>query len=283
MKTNVKISRKMPAAAFITPADFSLNYYHNGKELTVESSVQSAGFNDTIESKITVVLNQVDSSPCALVIILSADLTLYSEQVFPRDLSDVQIDELVMLQLLKRTDSGELNTFYDYFLLTKTQASSTYGLIEARKDVLQRWVNIFKKHGFNSVAIVSQPIVLINYILKNSDINVDRFKIICLLPTRIVIAHIRDYHVEKITEHVIPGDLPTANSLVSRIVNLIDEDDPGSNPPIILLDTVECSISNGLAENFRIFPGFHKEQVLGENTIKWLRAEYDIYKSVALA
>lgn len=283
MKTNVKIPRTYPAIAFFAADNFSLSYHYKGEELTVQSSTQLTGFKNSIEDRISVVLKQIDCSSGKLIIILSSEFTLYSEQIFPAGLSDTQIGELLILQLSKRTDSGEINTFYDYFLLKKTQASSTYGLIEARKDVVCTWMDIFKNYGFNSVALLPQPIVLINYILKNSDINVEKFKIVCLLSTRMIAASIQDNHVQKISETVIQVDPGSANSVANQITHQLDEESCGSKVPVIILDTIESGICDGLADNFRIFPGFHKEHVLGENTIKWLRADYDLYKSIALA
>ncbi len=283
VKTNVKNHQKFPAVAYFSPENFSLNYYHQGKAVSVDSTDLAVGYYRDIENKITAVLNRVEHNGCALIIILCAQLVLYSEQIFPGELSDPEIGELLEMLLLKRADSGEILTFYDYFLLKHTQTSSVYGLIEARKDLLTRWMKIFENDGFSTIAVVSQPIILINYMMRNMAKVEHRFVIVCLLSARIFIAHVDENRVEKITEHVTSTDLLSANSIASLIVDYLDEKLLNSNHPVIILDTINCGIAEELAVNFRIYQDFPKEQVLGENTVKWLRAENDMYQSVALA
>ena len=283
MKTNVKIPRNPPAIALITPDDISLNYFCRGKEITLSSSDYHSGLHAGMDSKLSAILNQSNARGCRLIIVLSAQLTLYSQQEFPPDLSQAQIGELLKLQLLNRCDSGEINTFYDYFLLKKTESASTYGLIEARKDILGGWMSIFELHGLNSVAIVSQPIVLINHMLKNFDNSQARWQIVCLLPSRMVIAYINQKRLEKITEHVTSDEICHSDSMTELVMTHLGGESPTAGVPTLVLDTIDCGIVEAPGKNIRIFAGFDKEKVPGEITIKWLRADHDTYESVALA
>ena len=287
MITNVKIRRKLPAIILITPDDFSLNYYYQGKELTINSSAFETKFNDDLESKLSAVLKQIKHRPCRLIIVLSAQLTLLSEQEFPAKLSAAQIDELFRLQLSKRTPCAEINTFYDYFLLKETVHSSTYGLIEARKDVLSAWITIFERYDFKPVSIVSQAIVLINHVIRNSEISSDWMQIVCLLPARIMIAHVISGQVEKVTEHVTSATVHKLDSMVNIIKTLLLQELAEVNHPTIILDAVNCGITDQVIghviDNYMVFPGFPMEKINGENTFKCLRTENDMYQSVALA
>ena len=287
MKTNVKTSRVSPAFAFITPENFSLEYYHSNDCHVVDSSIAFAELSGSIESKIPIVLDQLNLDPGGLIIILSAQLTLYSEQVFPNGLSSPQIGELLVLQLLKRLSSASTATYYDYFFLKKAKESSTYGLIEARRDVLNKCMDGFEHCGLETLAIVSQPIVLLNYILENNSITTDLYKIVCILDLRIYIASIKDNHVEELIEHVTAPESLSAASMANIVISQLDLDSHGLNQPIIIVDTLDCGVAQELAErradNIRIDPNFIPEKTLGENTIKWLRIEDDMYKSVAMA
>lgn len=283
MKTYVKTRRIPPAVAFITPENLTLNYYHKGVEFSQDSTALPALADQGIEGKIKALLYRVDCEACDLVIILSGQLTLFTELVFPGNLSDTQVGELVWLQLLKRTQSAEINTYYDYFLLRKTPDSSIYALIEARKDFLQSWMRIFRASGFRPVAAISQPIVLFNYITQNIDLDTRQFEIACLLPTRIYLGQIVNNKLQKMTEHVISADSCNPASLSNFIIDDLAMQADMPNYPIVILDTFNCGVTDNIAGNVRHFPGFVRENVLGENTIKWLRSENDMYQSVALA
>ena len=283
MKTNVKISRIPPAFAVITDDSFLLENYFKGKFYSVDSRTKISDSSSSLERKIAA-LNRSKITPCRLIIVLSAQLTLYSEQVFPSDLSAEQMGELLMLQLAKRTGSADITTYYDYFLLRKTDNSSVYGLLEARKDIIDSWIDGFKLIGLDTVAVISQPIILINQVIKHININTGAFQIVCVLSSRYFIAYIKNRQVEKIVERVMLTDSHSCQSLAKLILNhLLDDGIYQPDHSVIILDAVDCGVVNELNENFTSFSDFNYELSLDENTINWLRAEYDMYQSIALA
>lgn len=283
VKTNIKITRNPPALALITPDDVSLNYFYQGKELTLAGSEHSHGSETDLESNLSAALTQCRLSRSRLIMILSAQLTLFSEQQFPPGLSDAQIDDLFQLQLSNRTDTNEISTFYDYFLLKKSATSSTYGLIEARKDDVNRWMTIFKHHGHQPVAVVPQPIVLINHILKNLEPGSQSLQIVCLLSARIFIALVNQKQVEKISEYAISSDRFSGNSILGIVNRHLAGQSPKADHPTLVFDAADCGIADEAAGELQVMRGFDKERVPGENTFKWLRADDDFYQSVALA
>jgi hypothetical protein len=198
-------------------------------------------------------------------------------------MSDAQIGDLFQLQLSNRTDSGDIDTYYDYFLLKKSTSSSTYGLIEARKDVLDNWMSVFELHRHRPVAIFSQPFVLINYILNNFELDSDRLHIVCLLAARVFIALVNQKQVEKISEYAVSTDRGNIDSIVSTIDRYLAEQNSKTGYPTLIFDAIDCGIADKPAADVRVFRDIDQEKVPGENTFKWLRADYDFYQSVALA
>lgn len=283
MKTNLKISRIPPALAHITPDHVSLSYYCRGRECMLASSRLIDGPYADIESRLAGVLNQYSSGRQRLIMILSAQLTLYSEQQLPPGLTEAQIDELFRLRLAERAGSGETETFYDYFPLKQSATCSSYGLIEARKDMLTNWVSLFEHHGLDTVAVVSEPVVLINHILNHFDPGLRRRQIVCLMPARLFIARINGQQVERIFERVMTTDIVSGKSIISDIHGHLAADDRKAAVPTLVFDAIDCGVADDPAAQLKVIREGKKEMVPGENTFKWLRANHDFYQSAALA
>lgn len=283
VKTNINFARNPAALALITPDDVSLNYYFQGREFALTGSGLADALDAGIECGLQAVLNQCRLNRCNLIIILSAQLTLFSEQQFPPGLSEAQIDDLFKLQLSDRTGTAGITTFYDYFPLKKSASACTYGLVEARKDVLGKWITIFEQHGHHPVAVLSQPIVLINHILKNYEFGSQKQVIVCILPARIFIFFVNKKQVEKITEHATSTDSGKLGSIVNTIDRHLDEGAGWADHPTQIFDAVDSGMDDDPGNDIRIWHILDQEQVPGENTFKWIRADYDFYQSVALA
>ena len=287
MKTNVKTSRISPAFAFITADEFSLQYQHGNQNRVIDSRIALPGASHCTENKISSLLSQIQLDSDRLIIILSAELTLFSEQVFPSGLSDPQIGELLELQLSKRASSAEISTFYDYFLLKRNKESSLYGLIEARKDLINRWISCFKNSGLKTVAILSEPIVLLNYILKYKATDTGSYRIVCMLNSRIYIGCVEGNHLVQLKEQMAQVESLPAASLAALVKNQLDAGDHALTMPLVIVDAVDCGVAQVLADDLddtdHLFKNLSLQQTLGENLINWLRKNDDTYQSVAMA
>ena len=283
MKTNAKSRQKWPVFAYLHSTGLSLDISSKTQTKFIQKTI--AG-NQPFESLVVECMaeaNQLNANLRCAAIILSAELTLYWEQVFPVGLSDAELNELLHLQLQNRNHANTSDVCFDYFAIQHTQQESTYGLFEAKQDILQQVLDVFADNGWQTVLVVPQIIVLINQLIRTHVLTGQTHLLCVLLEKRVYIAHVVKQRVNAIDERVF-SESELNIDLIDTYLRDNQLVDPGDENTVVLVMNWHSTTPPQSAEVcFKLHPDNSAVACQPRTTISWLKQHYDLYKSATLA
>ncbi len=273
MKTNLKSKRNPPTIVFLSECEVTLSLFYQGQFHVIQ---QNCSKNMEFELPTELCKN------LKVVIVLSNHLVLYSQLKLPLGLADEEVAELVALQLARRGQDSQLDTYYDYCLVRELDDNAIFSLFEARKDKLNSIIDALEDHGFKVSMIIPQGLVIINQIIRNNNLVDKNYQIICRLQRQILMAYIdKDELLEIHQIYLNPNQIEL--SIVAEL-KARQSETKFSHVISLGLDLFKLNeYADDVDINFVDFESLSTGNDLTSVTINWMREQYDIYQSITLA
>ncbi len=282
MKTNLFNKAAPPAILYICRDRLLLNLCQNG-----ENHISLKSNYDDFENLPASLLNEItkvvtSGARLELVVIVAEDLLLYSQQTLPANMSGNEICEFLALQQSQRQADSGVQTYYDYFILKQSSDSVVLAMFEARKDTLTTLLREFENHGFVVALVIPQLLVIINRLLADGQIETESSHLICNLNRTVFIAELKNHKLAGL--HQIHVDQTEFDTVIHSEINTYLNQIKTRHIITVGIEVNELHLHGKYHNNQSLrCESICADRDMQLQTINWMKEQYDLYQSVAMA
>ena len=276
MKINLLRKHNPPVIAYLDESSLQLSKFESGEFRIKKYNFDYNNINSSYKSGFNC------SAKSRLIIILSDELLLYSQLKLPLNLSDREVTQLIYAQKSQRQSDSEIQTCYDFFQLQKQQGSAVFGLFEARKDKLDRVIEIFKNQGLVASLVIPQLVVIVNQIISNNSNKLENYHLVCKLNRNVFITEINNNRLVNVNQiHI---NQTQSGFAINTEIQVYLSEIEAEHIVVTGLDVTDFKSQNHDLKNQPLpIESIGSGQGLDYLSINWMREQYGLYQSIAMA